>query len=107
MSDRSSLRRGAGEDWLVAILLWVLDAVSGIVVLMAGLGEANFNMFEPDPHASMTPVFTYMAVFAGVILVTAIGLHRLGYRVTMWGQVLVASVTLAFCTAGFSGHLVL
>ncbi|RLV10192.1 hypothetical protein CTZ27_02900 [Streptomyces griseocarneus] len=90
----------------VAVLLWVLDAVVGFVVLLAGLGATDFNMFEPDPHASMTPVFTYGTVFAGVVLATAAGLHRWGYRVSVWGQI-AAAAALALCAAGLSGRLTL
>ncbi|MET8243210.1 hypothetical protein ABZV31_01505 [Streptomyces sp. NPDC005202] len=40
--------------------------------------EEVIGMFEPDPHVSTTPVFAYVAVFAGAVLVSAAGLYRLG-----------------------------
>lgn len=107
MSDHSPSRRGTGEDVLTAVGLWVLDAIAGIVVLLTGLQRTDFNMFEPDRHASMTPVFAYVAAFAGAVLVSAIGLYRWGYRVSAGGQILAAAAALAFCAAGFSGRLVL
>ncbi|OLZ70811.1 hypothetical protein AV521_12395 [Streptomyces sp. IMTB 2501] len=107
MSDHAPSRRTTGEDVFFAVLLWVLDAIVGIVVLLTALGSTGFNMFEPDRHADMTPVFSYVAGFAGVVLLSAIGLYRGGYRVSVGAQVLAATATLAFCTAGFSGHLTL
>ncbi|MFF9405886.1 DUF6234 family protein [Streptomyces anandii] len=107
MSDHVPSRRSTGEDALLAVLLWVLDAIVGIVVLLTALGSADFNMFEPDRHADMTSVFSYVAVFAGVVLLSAIVLYRGGYRVSVVAQVLAAMAILALCDAGFSGHLTL
>jgi hypothetical protein len=107
MSDLSSVRRGVGEDVFVAVLLWVLDVIAGGVALLAGIGSADFNMFEPDPHMSTTPAFAYVAVFATVVLISAIGLYRLRYRVSAWGQIVASAAALAFCWTGFSGHLTL
>ncbi|MEV6810462.1 hypothetical protein [Streptomyces sp. NPDC051132] len=46
---------------LFAVLLWLLDAIVGIVALLTGLARTDFNPLEPDPHASLTPVFAYGA----------------------------------------------
>ncbi|MEU7059161.1 DUF6234 family protein [Streptomyces sp. NPDC046197] len=107
MNDHSPSRRGTGEDVLFAVLLWFLDAIVGLIVLLTGLGTTDFNMFEPDPHASLTSVFAYVAGFAGVVLLSAIGLYRLGYRVSVAAQTAAGIAALAFCAAGISGHLTL
>ncbi|MEU8976479.1 DUF6234 family protein [Streptomyces monashensis] len=107
MSDRVPSHRSTGEDVFLALLLWVLDAIIGIVVLLTTLGSTDFNIFEPDRHADMTSVFSYVAGFAGVVLLSAIGLYRGGHRVSVAAQVLAAMAILAFCNAGFSGHLTL
>ncbi|MCS0602381.1 DUF6234 family protein [Streptomyces sp. LP11] len=107
MNDLSPSRRGTGEDVLLTVLLWFLDTVVGIVVLLTGLGTTGFNAFEPDRHASLTPVFAYVAGFAGVVLLSAIGLYRRGYRVSVTAQVIAGVAALALCAAGLSGHLTL
>ncbi|MEU5419775.1 DUF6234 family protein [Streptomyces sp. NPDC001407] len=101
MSESSSSQRpGTGQDLFVAVLLWVLDAIVGAFVLLAGLGEADYNIFEPDPHASMSPVFEYVAVFAGVVLLSAAALYRLGYRASVGAQVAAGGLLLLFCATG-------
>ncbi|MGW3466404.1 DUF6234 family protein [Streptomyces olivaceoviridis] len=107
MHDHSPSRRGTGEDVLFAVLLWLLDAIVGIVALLTGLARTDFNPFEPDPHASLTPVLTYVGGFGGLVLLSAVGLFRLGYRVSVATQAVAAAAVLAFCTAAMSGHLAL
>ncbi|MET8771112.1 DUF6234 family protein [Streptomyces sp. NPDC004658] len=107
MNDHSLPRRGTGEDVLFGVLLWLLDAIVGIVSLLSGLARTGFNPLEPDPHASLTPVFAYVGGFGVLVLLSAIGLFRLGYRVSVATQTVVAVVALAFCAAAMSGHLAL
>jgi hypothetical protein len=107
MNDHSPSRRSTGEDMLFAVLLWLLDAIVGIVALLTGLARTDFNPFEPDPHASLTPVFVYVGGFGGLVLLSAIGLFRLGYRVSVATQTVAAVAALAFCAAAMTGHLAL
>ncbi len=92
---------------LFAVLLWLLDAIIGIVALLTGLARTDFNPFEPDPHASLTPVFVCTGGFGGLVLLSAIGLFRMGYRVSVVSQTVAAVAALAFCGAAMSGHLAL
>ncbi|MEU9439466.1 DUF6234 family protein [Streptomyces sp. NPDC048304] len=107
MSDTPSSRRSTGEDVFFTAVLLVLDAVVAVVVLLTALGATDFNMFEPNPHADVTPVFAYVAGFAGLVLLSAAGLYRGGYRVSVAAQVMVGAAALACCAAGFSGQFTL
>ncbi|MEU7428564.1 DUF6234 family protein [Streptomyces sp. NPDC040750] len=107
MSDNPSSRRGTGQDVFIAALLLVLDAVVGVVVLLTALGATDFNILEPDGHADVTPVFAYVAGCAGLVLLSAVGLYRGGYRVSVAAQVMAGAATLACCAAGFSGQFTL
>ncbi|MEV0446404.1 DUF6234 family protein [Streptomyces sp. NPDC050600] len=104
MSDtRSSRHRSVGEDVLVAVVLWVLDAIAGTVVLLTGLGSVDYNIFEPDPQASLTPVYAYVAVFASVVMLSALGMYRMGYRVSVWAQLTAGVLLLGVCAVGVGG----
>ncbi|MEU7564293.1 hypothetical protein [Streptomyces eurythermus] len=87
---------------LLAVLLWLLDAIGTGVALLTGLAQTDFNPFEPDPHTSVAPAFEYVAGFAGVVLLSAIGVYRLGYRMSVAAQTVAGLATLAFCAAGLS-----
>ncbi|MGK5640157.1 hypothetical protein ACSNOK_17855 [Streptomyces sp. URMC 126] len=67
---------------------------------LTGLAQTDFNPFEPDPHTSVTPAFAYAAGFVGVVLLSAIGVYRLGYRMSVAAQTVAGLATLAFCAAG-------
>ncbi|POX58113.1 hypothetical protein C3492_39795 [Streptomyces sp. Ru62] len=107
MDNHAPARRSTGEDALFAVLLWLLDAIVGTVALLTGLAQTDFNSFEPDPHVSLTPVFACVGGFGGLVLLSAIGLSRLGYRLSVAAQTVAAVATLAFCAAAMSGHLAL
>ncbi|MFD8258703.1 hypothetical protein ACFV19_07115 [Streptomyces griseoluteus] len=107
MKDHSTFRRSAGEDVLVAVLLCLLDAFVGIGALLTGLACTDFNPLEPDSHASLTPVFVDVGGFGGLVLLSAIGLFRLGYRVSAVTQIGAAVAASAFCAAALTGHLAL
>ncbi|MEV0281695.1 DUF6234 family protein [Streptomyces sp. NPDC050610] len=101
-----SRRRSVGQDLLLAVLLWIMDAAVGSVVLLASLASIDgYNMFEPDPQVSLMPAIVSVAIFAVVVLVSAIGLHRLGYRVSVYAQAVVGTALLLFCAAGASGYV--
>jgi uncharacterized membrane protein YdcZ (DUF606 family) len=87
---------------LLAVLLWLLDAIGTGIALLTGLAQTDFNPLEPDPHTSVTPAFAYAAGFAGVVLLSAIGVYRLGYRMSVVAQTIAGLATLAFCAAGLS-----
>ncbi|GHB80227.1 hypothetical protein GCM10010331_79700 [Streptomyces xanthochromogenes] len=104
MNDlRSERHRGAGEDVLVAVVLWVLDAFFAIAALWLGLAKSDLNLYEPDPHASTGPAYAYLAVFAGLVMFSAFGLYRLGFRISVAAQGLASAGLLLFCAAGVYG----
>ncbi|MFF2524860.1 DUF6234 family protein [Streptomyces liangshanensis] len=104
MSDPSTTRRLAtGEDIVCAVVLLLLDMILAFVALLTGLAHSDVNIFEPTPHASTTPIYASVAVFAGAVLISALALHRLGLRVSVWTQLWAGASLLLFSAIGVWG----
>ncbi|QIQ02605.1 DUF6234 family protein [Streptomyces liangshanensis] len=104
MSDPSTTRRlTAGEDVICAVVLLLLDTILAFVALLTGLAHSDVNVYEPTPHASTTPIYASVAVFAGAVLVSAFGLRKLGLRVSVWTQLLAGACLLLFSAIGVWG----
>ncbi|MFF3981173.1 DUF6234 family protein [Streptomyces sp. NPDC001828] len=103
MNDLPSSRRGAGEDVLVAVALLIPDVLLGAGVVLFGLSRSGLNPYEPDPHISTYPIYGYLAVFAVIVLLSAVGLYRLRFRFSVAAQVLASAGLLLFCAAEVYG----
>lgn len=100
----------ARREWLpvagdiaLGVGLLVLDAVGAVVALLIGIANSGWQLFDPgadNSRVDLTPVWLYVGIAGGVILLSAALLYQLRAVVSTCLQVLIGSVVLLVAVSG-------